>query len=107
MKLAEGKRKAKADGNRKEWSSLNLAVTKSVAEDKKSVLESKCEELEKCRGESKKMFRVLKELNNKWAPRTDAINDENGVTLTEDEDIKRRWKEYRTTLHEAKDHQQA
>ena len=52
------------------------------------------------------MVCVLKELTNKWAPRTDAINDENGVTLTEDEDIKRRWKEYSIKLYEAKDHQQ-
>ena len=64
-----------------------------MVKDKKSFLESESEKLEKCRGESKKMFRVLKEVINKWAPRTDAINDENGVTLTEDED-KRRWTEY-------------
>ena len=62
--------------------------------------------VKKCRGESKKMFRVLKVLTNKWVPRTDAINDENGVTLTEDEDIKRRWKEYSTRLYETKDYQQ-
>ena len=52
-----------------------------MVKDKKSVLESESEKLEKCRGESKKMFRVLKEVINKRAPRTDAINDENGVTL--------------------------
>ena len=49
------------------------------------------------------MFRVLKHLNNKWVPRTD---DKNGVTLTEDEDIKRRWKEFGTKQNAAKDHQQ-
>ena len=55
----------------------------------------------------RKMFRVLKELPNKWAPRTDAIiNDENGDTVTEVEDIKCRCKEYSTKLYEAKDHQQ-
>ena len=56
LKLAEEGRKAKADGYRKEWSSLNSAVTKSVVEDLKCFLECKCEDLEKCRGESKKMF---------------------------------------------------
>ena len=35
-----------------------------------------------------KMFRVLKELTSKWAPGIDAINDENLVTVTKDEDIK-------------------
>ena len=58
----------------------------------RSFLESKCEELEKCRGESRKMLCVLKELTNKWAP--------------EDEDIKHRWKEYSTKLYKAKNHQQ-
>ena len=52
-----------------------------------------------------KIFRVLKELTNKYPPRTDAINDENVVTL-EDEDIKCGWKEYSTKLYEVKDHQQ-
>ena len=50
--------------------------------------------------------RVLKELTNKKAPRTDAINDENRVTITEDEDIKHRWKKYSTKLYEAKNHRQ-
>ena len=36
-------------------------------------------------------------------PRTDVINDEDGNTLTETEEIKQRWMEYTTKLYEAKD----
>ena len=48
-------------------------------EDKTFFPESKCEELEKCSGESYKMFRVLKEVTSKWALGTGAINDDNGL----------------------------
>ena len=47
------------------------------------------------------MFHMLKEFTSKWALRADAINDENGVTLTEYEDINYRWKEYSTTLYDS------
>ena len=74
---------------------------------RKDVLESKREEFEKCRAESKKIFGVLTELTNIGAPRTNVINDENGVALTEDDDIKRKRKEYSTKLYVARDHQQS
>jgi hypothetical protein len=105
LDLASERKKAKSDGNTDKWSQLNKDVTKSVIHDKKSFIESKCEEMENCRGESKKVFQVLKEVTNKQPPRTDAVNDRNGVTLTETEDIKRRWVEYSTNLFEAQDQQ--
>ncbi len=50
-------------------------------EDKKSFIESKCDKMEKCKTESKKVFQVLKEvMTNKRTSRNDAINDANGVT---------------------------
>ena len=97
---------AKSEGNTTKWSQLNREVTKSVIGDKRSFIESRCEEMEQCKGESKKVFQVLKEVTSKRTPRNDAINDENGVTLTENEGIKARWVEYSTGLFEAKDHQQ-
>lgn len=43
---------------------------------------------------SKKVFQIVREIPGKWAPRTDAVKDKMGKTLTESDDIKRRWKEY-------------
>ena len=45
-------------------------------------------------------------MTNKRTSRNDAINDANGVTLTEAEDIKIRWVEYSTKLFDVQDHQQ-
>ena len=63
------------------------------------------QKLEKQRGDSKKIFQTVKELTGKWTPRMDVINDGEGNTLTETEDIKSRWVEYSTKLFEAKDDQ--
>ena len=89
-----------------QWSQMNREVTRSVKEDKKSFIESKCEEIEKCKGDSKKVFQVLKEVINKKTSKNDAINDKNGVTLTDNEEIKARWAEHTSKLFEAQDHQQ-
>jgi hypothetical protein len=105
LNLAEERRKAKAEGNRNEWSRLNSAVSKGVSEDKRNFIEKKCDELEAHKGESKKIFQIVKELTGKHTPRTDVINDEEGNTLTEIEDIKQRWAEYTAKLYETKDHQ--
>ena len=107
LKLAEERRKAKVEGNSKDWSRLNTAVSKGAKEDMSNFIEEKCKELEKLkqRGDSKKIFQTVKELTGKWTPRMDVINDGEGNTLTETEDIKSRWVEYSTKLFEAKDDQ--
>ena len=48
----------------------------------------------------KTVFRVVRELTNKWAAKSDVINDKNGSTLTEEDDIKQRWAEYSSTLYQ-------
>ena len=61
--------------------------------------------MERCKGDSKAAFGIAKELTKKWVPRMDVINDANGITLTESDDIKKRWVEYSTKLFEAQDQQ--
>ena len=86
-------------------SRLNKEFATRAREDKKAFIERKCEDLESSVGDSKKLFQTVKDVTRKWAPTTDVINYENGKTLTESDDIKRRWVEYSSMLYEAKDHQ--
>ena len=48
-------------------------------------------------------FWYCKGTNKNWAPRIVVIKDEDGNTLTESDDIKKRWVQYSTKLFESQD----
>ena len=75
----------------------------SVKDDKRNYIEKKCDEIERGKDDSKTTFGIVKELTKKWVPRMDVINDEDGNTLTESDDIKKRWVQYSTKLFESQD----
>lgn len=60
----------------------------------KRVTQEKGNEMQKAvdRKNKKKVFpQMVKELTGKWSPRTDVVNNVNGKTMTEEDDIKGRW----------------
>ena len=69
---------------------VNKEFTKSAREDKNAYIESKCREMEKDKTNSKKAFRIVKEVTGKRSVRTDVINDTEGKALTESVDILKR-----------------
>ncbi|XP_072014901.1 uncharacterized protein [Amphiura filiformis] len=105
LDLADSRKEAKAAGDQNKRSRQIKEVAKSVKEDKRNFIERNCQEMERCKGDSKAAFGIAKELTKKWVPRMDVINDANGITLTESDDIKKRWVEYSTKLFEAQDQQ--
>ena len=100
LEVADKRRKAKEDGDTELWQQLNKDFTKCAREDKNLFLERKCEELEMNMNQPRKAFSILREITKKWAPISEVINDSNGKTLTESEDIKDRWAEYCHKLYE-------
>ena len=81
---------------------VNKEFTKSAREDKNAYIESKCREMEKDKTNSKKAFRIAKEVTGKRSVRTDVINDTEGKALTESMDILKRW-EYCGKLYKNQD----
>ena len=63
--VAGERRQAKVTGDRGRWERLNKEFTKSAREDKNAYIESKCREMEKDKSNSKKAFRILKEVTGK------------------------------------------
>ena len=45
-------------------------------------------------GESRDLFKKIRDTKEKFHAKMDAIKERNGVDLTEAEDIKKRWQEY-------------
>ena len=72
-----------------------------MKEDKTNYIEGKCEDIERHKINSKAAFAIVKEITKKRIPILDVIKDENGKTLTENENIKERWVQYSTKLFAA------
>ena len=99
-KLAEGRREAKSKGDREHWKMLDKEVMKN-ARHKNRYLKQKYIEMEnEGNNSSKKVFQIMREITGKWVPKTDTVKDKAGRTLTESDDIKRRWAEYCSELYE-------
>ena len=59
--------------------------------------------MEKDKTNSKKAFRILKEVTGQRSVRTDVINDTDGMALTESVDILKRWEGYFGKLYKNQD----
>ena len=59
--------------------------------------------MEKDKTNSKKVFRILKEVTGKRSARTDVINDTEGRALAESVDILKRWEAYCGKLYKNQD----
>ena len=102
-RVADERRQAEVTGDRGRWERLNKEFTKSAREDKNAYIGSKCREMDKDQTNSKKAFRILKDVTGKIWVRTDVINDTEGRALTESVDILKRWEEYCGKLYKNQD----
>ena len=104
LRVADERRQAKVTGDRGRWERLNKEFTNGARLGKNAYIEIKCREMEKDKTNSKKAFRILKEVTGKRSVRTDVINDTEGRALTEiSVDILKRWEEYCGKLYKNQD----
>ena len=64
--------------------------------DKKAFLNDECEEIEENSkmGETRDLFKKIKDTKGTFHAKMGSIKDRNGMDLTEAEDIKKRWQQY-------------
>ena len=68
--------------------------------DKKAFLSNQCNEIEEnnTKGETRHPFKKIRDTKGTFHAKMGSIKDRNGMDLTEAEDIKKRWQEYRRTV---------
>ncbi|GFR61158.1 endonuclease-reverse transcriptase [Elysia marginata] len=83
----------------KDW---NKEVKNAIKNDKKEYLESHLSHIEICNltHSSREMYSGINRLMRNFTPRLSAIKDKDGKTLTENEEISNRWKEYCSEMYE-------
>ena len=69
--------------------------------DKKAFLSNQCKEIEenKRMGKTRDFFKKIRDTKGKFHAKMGSLKDRNGMDITEEEDIKKRWQEYIEELY--------
>ena len=91
---------------------LNAEFQRIARRDKKAFLSDQCKEIEENNrmGKTRDLFKKIRDTKGTFPAKMDTIKDSNGMDLTEEEDIKKRWQEYteelyRKGLHDSDNHE--
>ena len=80
---------------------MNAEFQRIVRREKKAFLSDQCKEIEESnrKGETRDLFKKIRDTKGTFHAKMDSIKDRNGMDLTEAEDIKKRWQEYTEELY--------
>ena len=80
---------------------LNAEFQRKARKDKESFIIKECDKVEDNmkKGKTKEVCKTIKTFTRQFNPRVGVIKDEQGNNLTEERDIKNRWKEYVENLY--------
>ena len=94
------RREAKSKGEKERYKYLNAEFQRLARRDKKAFLSNQCKEIEENNrmGKTRDLFKKIKDTKGIFHAKMGSIKDRNGIDLTEAEDVKKRWQEYRKTL---------
>ena len=101
LQIAEKRREAKGEGEKKRYTQLNAEFQRIARRDKNAFLSVQWKETEGNNriGKSSDLFKKIRYTKGTFHAKMGSIKDRNGMDLTEAEDIKKRWQEYTEELY--------
>ena len=95
------RREVKGKGEKERYRHLKTEFQKIARRDKKDFLTDQCKEIEANNrmGKTRNLLKKIRDTKGTFHAKMGSIKDRNGMDLTEAEDIKKRWQEYRTGLY--------
>ena len=80
---------------------MNAQFQRIARRDKKAFLSDQCKEIEENNrmGKSRALFKNIRDSKGTFHAKMGSIKEQNGMNLTEAEDIKKRWQEYTEKLY--------
>ena len=87
------RREAKSKGEKERYTHLKAEFQRIVRKDKKAFLSDQSKEIEENNrmGKTRDLFKKIRDTKGKFHAKMRTIKDRNGLNLTEEEDIKKRW----------------
>ena len=91
------RREVKSKGEKERYKHLNADFQRIARRDKKAFFSDQCKKREENNkmGKTSDLFKKIRDTKGTFHAKIDSIKDRNGMDLTEAEDIKKRWQEYR------------
>ena len=101
LQIAVKRREAKSKGEKERYKHLNAEFQRIARRDKKAFLSDQCKEIEKNNrmGKTGDLFKKIRDIKGTFHAKMGTIKDRNGMNITEEEDIKKRWQEYTEELY--------
>ena len=101
LQTAEKRREARGKGEKETYTHLNEEFQTIARRDKKAFLCDRCKEIEENNrmGKTRDLFKKIRDTKGTFHAKMGSIKDRNGMDLTETEDTKKRWQEYREELY--------
>ena len=95
------RREAKNKGEKERHKHLNAEFQRIARRDKKAFFSDQCKEIEEKNrmGKTRDLFKKTRDTKVTFHAKMDSIKDRNGIDLTEEYDIKKRWQEYTEELY--------
>ena len=95
------RREVKSKGEKKRYTHLNAEFQRIARRDKKAFLSDHCKEMEENNrmGKTRDLLKKIRGTKGTFHAKMGSIKDRNGMDLTEEEDIKKRWQEYTEELY--------
>ena len=101
LQIAVKRREVKSKGENERYKHLNAEFQRIERKDKKALLNHQCKEIEENNrmGKTRDLFKKIRDTKGTFHAKMFSIKDRNCVDLTEADDIKKRWQEYREELY--------
>ena len=97
LQIAEKRRAAKDKEEMERYIHLNAEFQRIARRDEKAFLSDQCKEIEENNRmeKTRDLFKKIRDTKGTFHAKMGTIKDRNGIDLTEAEDIKKRWQEYK------------
>ena len=108
--MAMKRREVKSKGEKERYTHLNAEIQRTARRDKEAFLSDQCKEIEENNrmGKTRDLFKKIRDNKGTFHAKMGSIKDRNGRDLTEAENIKKRWQEYKELykkdLHDPDNH---
>ena len=101
LQTAVKRREVKNKGEKESYSHLNAEFQRIARRDKKAFLSDQCKEIEENNRmeKTRDLFKKMTDTKETFHAKMGSIKGRNGMDLTEEEDIKKRWQEYTERLY--------
>ena len=100
LQIAEKRIEAKGKGEKERYIHLNAKFQRTARRGKKACFSDQCKEIKENRmGKTRNLFKKFRDSKGTFHAKMSTIKDRNGMDLTEAEDIKKRWQEYKEELY--------